>query len=181
MKKIRTISLVLLGLLATSSFAITNQWVGFVQTIETNRQLTVALYPGYAPDLDVGGKESVWGGGMAVLYPVGSQYTLVGARLDWLAETFYMPSVNLTLKADVQLFGHNFTPFVMGGAIMPLAGAGNDNTEVGSTIGAGIYTTVWNGKVGAKDASLQVFGSAERWSNLAVTVYRPGVAFTLKW
>lgn len=153
-----------------------NDWISFTQHAAESRQVTVAAYPGFSPDLKELG-QSQWGAGLALLYPVLTDHTLVGARLDWLADEFWAPSVALTLQADVQLFGHNFTPFAIGGAVMPLGGAGDQNHEVGAIVGAGIYTTVWQP---TPDASVQVFFAYEHWTNLDANVYRPGIALTIR-
>lgn len=181
MKKLLLIGVALIAVATVQAQTNQSWWsrlISFEQQAIEAKQLTIAAYPGYAPDLKVDGNEKPWGAGLAALYPVASSHTLVGARIDWLADSFWAPSANVTLQADVQLLGHNFTPFAIGGAIFPLGGAGDDNGEVGAIFGGGVYTTVWKP---SDKASLQVFAAYERWTNLDVSVYRPGVAFTLTW
>mgnify|MGYP000618765843 CR=1 FL=1 len=160
--------------------------VGFEQHGSTNKQLTLAVFPNYAPGLTVDGARSEWGAGAALLYPVPvsgvGDYAFVGGRIDYLAGAFWAPSVNLTLKADIQIAKVNFTPFVLGGAIFPLDDISSDsvenNRDVGAIVGAGVYTTFWKGKVLGFDSSLQAFFKYERWFNLDANIYSPGVAFT---
>ena len=182
MKKLMTIIGVVALMLTTVNAQDTNKswWdgiIGFSQSVSDAKQLTIAAYPGYAPNLTVDGKKAPWGGGLALLYPVATQYTYVGARVDWLANEFWAPSADVTIKADVQLFNHNFTPFALGGMVYPLSGAGKDNHEVGAIAGAGIYTTIWKP---SENTSLQVFYAYERWFNLDTDVHRPGLSLTVK-
>jgi hypothetical protein len=182
MKKILTL-IGVAALLATANAQTNSSWydgiIGFAQGTSDSKQLTVAAYPGYAPNLTLSdGTKAPWGAGIALLYPVLSQYAFVGARVDWLANQFWAPSLNVTLKADVQLFNHTFTPFVLGGTIVPLGGAGDANREFGAIVGTGIYTTIWRP---TEATSLQVFYAFEHWYNpLNCDVHRPGVAFTVK-
>jgi len=154
-------------------------WLGFAQQTSEAKQLTFAAYPGYAPDLTLSdGTKAPLGAGVALLYPVLTEYTFVGARVDWLGREFWAPSFNATVKKDVQLFEHNFTVFGMGGGIIPLGG-NVENRELGAIVGTGIYTTIWRP---SEKLSLQVFYAYEHWfSPLNTGVHRPGVALTYKW
>ena len=142
-------------------------------------QLTVAVYPGFSPNLTLAdGSESPWGAGVALLYPISplSPYVLVGGRFDWLADEFWAPSVDLTIQVPVKVFGVSVTPFALGGAIYPIGGS-QDNHEVGAIVGAGAYATVWRP---SEATSLQLFYAYEHWFNLECDVHRPGLAFTVK-
>lgn len=179
MKKLMTI----IGVAALLATNLNAAWyddiLGFAQATSEAKQLTFAAYPGYAPDLTLSdGTKAPWGAGVALLYPVLSDYTFVGARLDWLGNEFWAPSLNATVKADVQLFGHNFTPFAFGGTIVPLGGAADDNRTFGAIVGTGIYTTIWQPTA---NTSLQIFYAFEHWFEpLNTDVHRPGIAFTIK-
>jgi hypothetical protein len=180
-------------LLACTGYSQTNtpadsSWFQLARGASDAGQITVAVYPGYAPGLlvDTGEfelKKKEWGMGMALLYPVGD-FVLVGGRLDYMADEFWMPSVTLGLKADIKLFNKLIvTPFTIGGAIMPLSGAGEANHDVGAIVGGGIYSTVWNwhDSKGVSKGGLQVFYAAEYWSLWdGVIIHRPGVAFTVR-
>src|SRR3990172_11164771 len=88
----------------------TNKWFQFVGAVSEARQITFVAYPGYAPDLTIDGESKPWGAGVAFLYPlmqVGDVVgTYVGARLDYLGDEFWAPSVTLGVQAKVLLFGH---------------------------------------------------------------------------
>lgn len=178
---IATLALVWLLAFAFMSFkakaADESSWIGFVQGVVTNKTLTVTAYPSYAPDLTINGEKKSWGFGVAALYPLGD-YAFTGARLDYLGDQYWSPSVTVGCKADVQLFGHNFTPFALGGAIIPLGGAGSDNHSVGAIVGGGIYTTVWQSA--DKKTSVQAYYAAEHWTIFSGVVHHPGVALTFK-
>lgn len=152
--------------------------IGFAQRASDSGSLTFAVYPGWSPNLTVEGRREPWGAGAAALYRL-SDHVLTGARFDWLADSFWSPSVSVSLEADVQLFpttlNLNLTPFTLAGAAIPVGGAGNDNGEPGAIFGGGFYATVL--KL-SDHASLQVFYAYERWSGLNADVHRPGVAFT---
>lgn len=157
-------------------------WVSLAQDISDAKQLTGVIYPGYAPNLKVNGVSKPWGLGVAILYPLGD-YAFTGARLDFLGNNWFAPSVNVGLQAHLKVFGFDVTPFTMGGAIMPLTGAGDKNTTVGAILGAGVTATVWqskdsNGKPDGK-AALNIFGAVERWTLYDGQIYRPGVALTV--
>jgi hypothetical protein len=95
--------------------------------------------------------------------------------VDWLADSMWAPSVTITPNMDLQLLGHNFTAFALGGAVVPAGGTDEDG-EVGAVFGGGIYTTVWQP---SPTASLQMFGAWERWTPvLDVDILHIGLAFT---
>lgn len=154
-----------------------SSWLSFAQGVSSNKSLTLTAYPSYAPDLKIAGENKSWGFGVAALYPLGD-YAFTGARLDYLGDQFWSPSVTVGCKADVQLFGRNFTPFVIGGAIIPLGGAGDDNHAVGAIVGSGVTTSLWaaaNGK-----SSVNLYFAVEKWSIFQGVIYHPGVAATFK-
>ena len=158
--------------------------ITFIQGVSAEKNITVALYPSYAPDfINKSGIKDQWGAGLALTYhPQGAvgQYTFAGLRLDYLGGDFYAPSIAGGLKADVQVFGFNITPIAYTGAVIALSGAGNGNGEVGVIVGGGVKADVWNGKIAGLDAKLSIFGAAEKWSQFDGMVYHIGPALTLK-
>lgn len=158
--------------------SITDRLKDLTENVEASHQISVLAYPGYAPDLKVNGTSKPWGMGVALLYPVGD-YAFTGARLDFMGNNWFAPSVNVGLKADIQLFGYKVTPFTMAGAVMPLSGAGSQNTVVGAIVGGGFNALVWQSKDGR--ASLNIFAAVEKWTQYDGQIYRPGAAFTVKW
>jgi hypothetical protein len=165
------------ALLATVS-NINAGWLEFVQKAGNSKQLTATVYPSYVPGLKLeDGRKAEWGVGAALMYPLGTDHVLGGVRVDYLADQLWMPSVTITPNADVQLFGHNFTAFATAGAIVPL-GKSDEEGDVGATVGAGIFTTVWKP---SEAVSLQLWAAYERWMPvLDVNVYHAGVALTVK-
>ncbi len=159
--------------------------VAFVQGVSAERNLTISIAPSYAPNLiNKDGVSDQWGACLALTYhPQGAvgQYTFAGIRLDYLGSEFWAPSINGGLKADVQLFGINFTPLAYTGVSIPLAGAGEDNGDVGIIAGGGVKTTLWNGLLFGKAANLSVFAAAEKWSQFDGMIYHIGPALTINW
>lgn len=155
-------------------------WIGFAQQVSDGHSLTVALYPGWSPNLEVEGRHEPWGFGAAALYRVNT-HAFVGMRLDWLADSFWSPSAAVNLEADVQLFpgslNLNLTPFALSGVAVPIAGVGDKNGAPSAIVGGGIYATIWRP---TENASLQVFYAYERWVGLNADVHRPGAAFTFR-
>lgn len=152
--------------------------------VSETKAVSVALYPGYAPDLKLGGVSKPWGGGVAVLYPVFEQggegflSGFVGGRLDYLADKFWAPSATVGLQAKLRIYGVETTPFVIGGAIFPLGGAGDQNGEVGAIVGGGLSVNVLKfGKQadGSYHGKLSLFYATEKWSNFDGIIHRPGV------
>jgi hypothetical protein len=150
--------------------------ISFVQGVNTAHAISIAAYPGYAPDLKVSGVTKAWGFGVAALYPLGD-HAFTGLRFDYLGNSFFAASADVGVKADVQLFGHTFTPFTVAGVLTPLQGAGSDNLAVGAILGAGVTTTFWksaNGKT-----AINGFFECEKWTIFPGVIYRPGVAVTV--
>lgn len=181
MKAIKILSLIGAALItlaaAVKADGQQTSWITFAQNVSSNKSLTLTTYPSYAPQLTIKGTTKSWGFGVAALYPL-SDYAFTGARLDYLGDQFWSPSVTVGCKADVQLFGHNFTPFALGGAILPLGGAGEDNHNLGAVIGTGIYTTVWQSA--DKKTSVQAYYAIEKWTIFTGVIHHPGVAVTFK-
>lgn len=157
----------------------------FVQGVSAEKNITVALYPSYAPNLiNKDGISDQWGAGLALTYhPQGAvgQYTFAGLRLDYLGSSFWAPSVSGGLKADVQVFGFNITPLAYTGAVVPIGGAGKQNGDWGVIIGGGVKADLWHGKIAGLDAKLSVFAAAEKWTQFDGMIYHLGPALTIKW
>lgn len=155
-----------------------SQAVTFEQGVAEAKTITVAAYPSYAPALTVNGSRKPWGFGVAAIYPLGNNL-FTGIRGDFLGGSFFAASADVGLKADVQIFGHNVTPFAITGVISPFFGAGQENQSVGGIIGAGFHANVWHSK--DKNKTFNVFFEAEHWTIYSdVIIYHPGAAFTLK-
>ena len=174
-KYIVAIGLALASVINASAF----DWLTFVQDAGNSKQLTATIYPSYAPGLKLAdGTKKEWGMGMALAYPVGTDHVLAGVRADWIQGQLFVPSLTITPNAQFQIKGHSFTVFGIGGMIVPLAGVGEENGEVGATVGAGVHTTVWQPTV---NSSVQVWAGYERWTPvLDVNIYHLSVAYTIK-
>lgn len=170
-------------LLSTNSIPV--RLFDFTQGMSGTSNLNFEVYPSYAPDLiNADGKSDQWGFGAAITYSfrgdVG-QYLFAGLRLDYLGSEFWAPSIAGGLKADVQIAGHNFTPFAYTGAIVPLSGAGAQDGEWGVIYGAGLKTDVWRGKLFGKDARVGIGAAVERWDNFDGPVYHIAPVLSIKW
>lgn len=158
--------------------------VSFVQGVSAEKNITVALYPSYAPNLiNKDGKSDQWGAGIALTYhPAGAvgQYTFVGLRADWLGSEIGLASASGGLKADVQIFGFNVTPLAFTSATIPMSGTQEDGNW-GVAVGGGVKADLWKGKIAGLDAKLSVFAVAEKWSQFDGMIYHLGPALTLKW
>lgn len=178
-KLILTIGSALLLAATTVQAAWYTNLVSLNEGVNEAKQLTIAVYPGYAPDLTISGVSKPWGVGLAALYPIGS-YSFIGARIDYLGDSFWAPSATVGLQASVTLFGRlHVTPFTIGGVIVPIAGAGSQNGEVGAIVGAGFHANVWSGTIFGKEAGLNIFYAAEHWTIYSGVIHRPGVALTI--
>lgn len=155
--------------------------LSFVQDTSAAKTLVVAVYPTYAPQLlNARGEKDQWGFGAAALYPV-SQFVYTGIRVDYLASEFWAPSINVGLKADVQVFGLNFTPMAYTGAVVPLSGAGDKNGDWGYIVGGGVKARIWSGELFGKAASLDLAATAEKWSQFDGEVYHIAPVFKIAW
>jgi hypothetical protein len=152
--------------------AIKTAFLSFAQNVESNRSLTVALYPMYAPDIVVNGKPDTFGFGLAALVPATvipslsqspvAQHAFGGIRFDYLAHQAFASTVSLGLRGDFQIKGHDFETFVHSGANIPFSGFGLHNGDIGAMIGGGAYTSLltWGGGNGS--LGLQITG--EKWT-----------------
>jgi len=167
-------------LFATPAVAQTSPWLKFEPPADA-KSLLFAAYPGYAPTLTVDGKKAPWGFGAALMYPVltlGNVTGYTGGRVDYLARDWFSPSVDVGLKAAVRLFDKvTVHPFAEGGAIVPLAGAGDQNGSVGSILGGGAAVGLFR----YKTATLSAFYAYEHWwlRNQDVGVHRPGLVLNV--
>jgi hypothetical protein len=159
--------------------------IAFVQGVSAEKNLTIGISPSYAPDLiNANGVKDQWGACLALTYhPQGAvgQYTFAGIRLDYLGSQFYAPSIAGGLKADVQLFGINVTPFAYTGAAVPLSGAGKQNGDWGTIVGGGAKVSVWNGNLLGLNANLSIAVAAEKWSQFDGVIYHGGPLLRLSW
>lgn len=159
--------------------------VSFAQLTASNKSLTVAAYPMYAPDIVVNGKKDNFGMGIALFTPVAAlpalslnpvaQHSFVGIRFDYLAHQAFASTVGVGLKGDMQLWGHNFTGFATVGANLPFAGFGVKNGDIGGMAGGGGYTSIWTFTHG----SLGVQMSAEKWTQFPGVVLLGGPVFNI--
>lgn len=175
----------LLDLFPSNAVPVVVRIIDFNQGVSGSSNLNVAVYPSYAPDLiNADGKSDQWGFGAALTYSfrgdVG-RYLFAGLRVDYLGGEFWAPSIAGGLKADVQLFGHNVTPFAYTGAIVPLSGAGSLDGEWGVIYGTGLKTDVWKGKLFGKDARVGIGAAIERWDNFDGPVYHIAPVLSIKW
>lgn len=154
--------------------------ISFAQLTASNRNLTIATYPMYAPDIVVDGKKDNFGVGIALLTPVSAlpalqdstiaKHSFIGLRFDYLAHQAFASTVGVGVKGDMQLWGHNFTGFVHSGANLPFAGFGVKNGDIGAMVGAGGYTSIWQFTHG----SLGIQVSAEHWTQFSGMVFLGG-------
>jgi len=165
---------------ASDNTEIKSAVIAFAQLTASNRNLTIAAYPMYAPAIVVDGKKENFGVGLALLTPATvvtafqdnklAQHSFVGLRIDYLAHQAFASTVGVGLKGDVQLWNHNFTGFASGGANLPFSGFGHRNGDIGGMVGAGGYTDLWKFTHGA--LGIQV--SAEKWTQFPGMVFLGG-------
>jgi len=154
--------------------------ISFAQLTASNRDITIAAYPMYAPSIEVNGKKDNFGAGIALLTPATvvpalqdntiAKHSFVGLRFDYLAHQAFASTVGVGIRGDVQLWGHNFTGFASGGANIPFGGFGVKNGEIGAMAGAGGYTDIYKFTHGA--FGIQV--SAEKWQQFPGMVFLGG-------
>lgn len=154
--------------------------VTFIQNVTSNKSLTLALYPSYAPSIVVNGKKDTFGLGFAALTPVAmipalsenviAQHSYVGLRFDYLAHEAFASTVGVGMRGDFQLWGHNFDVFAQTGANIPFAGFGIKNGEIGAMAGGGGYTSLWTFTHGS--FGLQI--SVERWTQFSGYILHGG-------
>lgn len=138
--------------------------------------LTVLLAPSYAPGIkDENGELSEFGVTAAFMYPLG-KYAYAGARLDYLAGDYFMPSLGVELKYDLKLFGKvNATVFGHTGVSYPVSGTSDNNEEIGSIYGGGLRLHLFE----VNNVRIGAFGSWEAWSQFPGTdIWHGGVSAT---
>lgn len=170
---------VILSLLACSLFAQVDRpaLISFAQGVNDSKQIVVGVSPSYAPDLKINGTHKAFGGSVFGLYPL-NDYLFTGLRFDYLGDSFFSGTADVGVKGDVQILGHNFTPFAITGASSPFQGAGNDTLEVGAIIGTGVYTTLWQNE--AKTISIDAAFETEKNTLFDGLIYHPVVALNWK-
>lgn len=162
---------------APATNSVKAELINLAQGVNEARSISVAAYPGFAPDIKVNGVSSKWGAGVAALYPINA-YSFAGVRLDYLGDQFWMPSCTVGLKADLTILGkYNVTPFTIGGAIFPLSGSTQDG-QVGAIVGGGFTSCLWKSEDGKR--AFNVFYAVEKWTLFQGVIHRPGVAFSMK-
>lgn len=140
---------------------------------ETATNWTVAIAPSYAPGLkDIDGNLKEFGATVALLYPLGP-YVYAGARVDYIAGDFFMPSVGVELKADIRLFNKfDVTPFAVTGVSYSVSGNADTEGEVGAIYGAGIKARLFK----AGGVNFGGFVEWERWTQfVGVDIFHAGV------
>jgi hypothetical protein len=148
--------------------------IGTLQGASDSKSLTMLVYPTYAPKL-----ANHWGAGGALLYPLGD-YAFVGARFDLLDGSYFAASASVGLKADVNLFGAKFTPFVLTGVVTPLAEAGDHTFEPGAIVGTGVSTVLWQSA--NKKTKVSAFGEMEYWSQYpGIQIFHAGAQLSFAW
>ena len=149
------------------------------------KSITLAVSPCYAPEIVVNGAKAPWGLSAAALYPVldvaGVAQAATGVRVDWLANEFWTPSVDVTLQVPFLFLNKlEVTPFGIAGAIFPL-GMGNDNGDsAGAIYGGGVGVKVWSWESGGTKGTVNLGAGVEKWTPYPGEVYRVGGAVTLK-
>jgi hypothetical protein len=163
-------------------------FLSFLQNVETNRTVTLAVYPTYAPGIVVNGKSDSFGVGIAALCPVSAissfsnntlaQHAFGGLRLDYLAGQAFASTVALGMKGDFQIYSHNVEVFAESGVNIPFSGFGQNNVNVGAMVGSGAYTSLFSfGKVqpdGTKAGSVGLFVAIEKWTQFNGEIYHGG-------
>jgi len=158
--------------------------ITFLQDVSSNRSLTIAAYPMYAPSIVVNGKKDVFGMGVALLTPADAipqlqgtfvgNHAFAGLRFDYLAHQAFASTVGVGLRGSLQLWNHNFDGFADAGANIPISGFGQNNANIGGMVGAGGYTDLHRFSANAA-IGLQV--SAEKWTQFKGAVFLGGPVF----
>ena len=149
------------------------------------KNLTLAISPSYAPDLEnQAGESDPWGFGVSLTYrPVQDgilSHLFAGTQIDYIGSEFLAVSVTGGLKADFQVMSQNFTTFAYGGAVKPLNGS--DVTDWGTMGGVGLKTTIKTFTIReTMTGAIDVGGAVEKWTKFDGEVYRVGVALTIRW
>lgn len=135
--------------------------------------LALAVYPTYGRDIVANGQRNPWGFGIAAMYPV-AQYAYAGLRLDYLGGQFWAPSVTVGAKYTVDKLPFKPTVFTVGGLVIPLADAGEQNKSVGAIAGVGLNANIYHSKDGT--FTLDAFVEGEKWTNFKGVIIHPGIA-----
>lgn len=137
------------------------------------KQISVTVYPSYAPGLkDKDGKNSPFGFGAALLYPL-ADHTFVGVRFDEMIGQRFAGQASGGFNYTFSLKGHDLRAFALGGVIA------NQFGDVGAVIGAGLDTTVWATADG--NESLDIFAAYDRWIILDnINMFHLGPVFTVR-
>ncbi len=168
--------------------------ISFLQDVGSNRTVTLAVYPTYAPGIVVNGKSDSFGVGIAALVPatvipafsdnVVAKHAFAGLRFDYLAGQAFASTVGVGLKGDFQIYGHNFEGFAESGVNIPVTGFGQNNANLGAMVGAGCYTSLLSfGKAqadGTKAGSLGLFVAMEKWTQFQGEIYHGGPVLNWK-
>lgn len=149
----------------------------FFQTLFNARAASVVVYPSVGLDIKVNGKSTPFGFGMAVLYPV-SEYAFAGGRLDFLGGNFWAPSAVVGAKYTLKNLPFTPTVFTVGGLIMPLGGAQENNHVVGAITGVGATAEFW--KTSDGKFSIHGFIEGEKWTNFDGSILHFGVGGAYK-
>lgn len=134
---------------------------------------TVAIAPSYAKGLkDIDGDLKEWGATAALLYPLGP-FVYAGARVDYIAGNFFMPSLGVELKADIRLFNNvDVTPFAVSGVSYSVSGDADTQGEVGAIYGAGLKMHLFT----IKNVRCGGFVEWERWTQFPdVDIFHAGL------
>ena len=150
----------------------------FVQGVNAEKNITIGISPSYAPDL-INASGVKTNGAQWVSLTTTRKAQSVNTPLPvsaWIISVQILCPVNRGgLKADVQIFGVNVTPFAYTGAAVPLSRAGDQNGDWGTIVGGGAKVSAWNGKLLGLNANLSV-GLPLKWSQFDGMIYRGAFA-----
>lgn len=132
------------------------------QSIFNSGGLILAAYPTIHIDPKAGSHD--FGYGLAALYPVGTN-AFAGLRLNYLSGNFWAPSATVGAKYVLTKVPSKPTVFTVGGLVMPLSGAGQDNKTVGAIAGVGLDIPILRDKVNNR-WTIDVVLEAEKWTNI---------------
>jgi hypothetical protein len=137
-----------------------NTFLQFLSASSTNWY--VATYGIYVSD------NKSFGGGVAAAYSL-SPYVLSVLRVDYLNDSFWMPSGSMQLQLPIKLMGKlNVTPFAFAGIATLLGGNGDQETGSAVGIGGAGLATRFNDHLG-------VVYDVEMWSGFSGAQHRFGI------